>query len=63
MFVVFTCCLPPERSAWGKDALFLFNHPLSQIYLCSGAEAIYICGDFNSRIAAVDDYLLEVDDF
>lgn len=59
--MLFTCYLPPETSVWGKDASFFFNHVMSQIYLCSEVEAILVCGDFNSRIGAFDDYLKEVD--
>ena len=61
-FVVFTCYLPPEMSPWGRDASGFFSHLLSQIYLCSHTDAVYVSGDFNSRVGNLDDYLKEIDD-
>ena len=60
-FVLFSCYLPPEMSHWGRDASSFFAHLLSQIYLFSHLDAIYVCGDVNSRIGGLSDYLNEVD--
>ena len=49
-FVVYSCYLPPEMSPWGRDASSFFAHLSSQIYLFSNLDAIYVVGDFNSRI-------------
>ena len=61
-FVVFSCYLPPEQSKWGRDASSFYSHLLSQVYLYTEADAIYICGDLNSRIGRVDDYINDIDD-
>lgn len=61
-FVVFSCYLPPEQSKWGRDASSFYSHLLSQVYLYTEADAIYICGDLNSGIGRLDDYINDVDD-
>jgi hypothetical protein len=33
-----------------------------QVHLYTEADAIYICGDLNSRIGRLDDYINDVDD-
>lgn len=45
-----------------KGCLVFFNHLLSEMYLCSVLEAIYVCGYFSSRIDAFDDYLKQVNE-
>ena len=32
-FVVFSCCLLPENSPWGRDSTAYFGHLLSQLYV------------------------------
>ena len=54
-FVVFTLYLPPENSPWGRDATSFYSHLLTQIYLHYDADAIILCGDFNSRIGNIND--------
>lgn len=46
-FIIFSCYLPPEGSV---RADWLYNHLLVQIYNLLEADAIYVCGDLNSRI-------------
>ena len=48
-------------SPWGRDASSFFAHLSSQIYLFSNLDAIYVVGDFNSRIGDKLDYVSEVD--
>lgn len=49
-FVVFSCYLSPEGSVRGRDCEVFFAHLLTQMYSLE-VDAIYICGDFNCRIA------------
>ena len=62
IFVVFTCYIPPEKSTWGRDASAVYSQLLSQIYLCSEADAIYLCGDLNGRVGGLYDYVKEIDE-
>ena len=55
IFIVFVCYLPPESSPW--DSSFFFSHLLSQIYLYSEVENIFILGDFNARIGVAQDII------
>lgn len=57
-----SCYIPPEMSVWGRDVSIVYRHLLSQIYLCSEADAIYFCGDLNSRVDGLSDYVKEIDD-
>ena len=54
-FVVFSCYLPPERSNRGRDAQGFFAHILSQIYLFSDCDAIFVSGDLNARLGSMSD--------
>lgn len=60
--MVFTCYIPPKMSVWERDASIVYSHLLSQIYLRSEADAINVCGDLNSRVGELSDYLKEIDD-
>ena len=48
--VVYSVYLPPENSPWGRNATDFFSHLLGQMYLLSDADAIFVCGDLNSRM-------------
>ena len=61
IFIVFVCYLPPESSPWGRDSSFFFSHLVSQIYLYSEVENIFILGDFNARIGVTQDIIETVD--
>ena len=50
-FIIFSCYLPPDKSPWAEPDIF-FEHLISQLYVHSSENAIYICGDFNSRIGS-----------
>ncbi|CAC5405576.1 unnamed protein product [Mytilus coruscus] len=55
-FIVFSCYLPPKNSVWGRDSQGYFAHILSDIYEQCDTDAIFLCGDFNSRIGSLKDY-------
>ena len=55
-FVIISCYLSPESSIWGRDADLYFSHLLALMYIVKG-DAVYICGDMNSRIADLKDYI------
>lgn len=60
-FVVFSCYLPPENSLW-CDVTNFYGHLISLIYSCENVDSMYICGDFNGRIGAVQDFVQGIDD-
>lgn len=60
--VIYACYLPPENSAWGRNADAIFNHILTELYLYSDVDDIFICGDFNSRIVSMCDVDYRIDD-
>lgn len=60
-FVVFSCYLPPENSTRGRDSSSLFTHLLSQVYLHSDSDSLYIMADFNARIGSLSDIIEECD--
>lgn len=60
-FAVLLMLFTPETSFWGRDASTFFAHLSSQMYLFSNLDAIYVVGDFNSRIGDKMDYVKEVD--
>lgn len=59
--ILIGCYLPPEQSTWGRDAVGFYAHLLNIIYNYSESDAIYICGDFNSRIGNKKDYIDVID--
>lgn len=52
--------MSPEGSARGRDCDNFFSHLLTQVYPFE-VDAIYICGDFNNRIANKEDYIGDID--
>jgi hypothetical protein len=60
--VLIACYLPPERSPWGRDACSYFAYILNIIHVhtCS-SDALYSCGDLNSRLGDKQDYVKGVD--
>jgi hypothetical protein len=61
IIVIVSCYLPPEGTIWGRNGATFYEHLLQQMYVHSNADAIYICGDFNSRIADKDDFVPGID--
>ncbi|KAL7370215.1 hypothetical protein ABVT39_022270 [Epinephelus coioides] len=47
-------------STWGRNANLFFSHLIALSYF-TDADSVYICGDFNSRIADLRDYIEEDD--
>ena len=58
--IVIGCYLPPEQSVWGRDAVSFYTHLLNFVYEYSDVDALYICGDLNSRIGNKSDYKLKL---
>lgn len=59
--VIYAVYLPPENSPWGRNATGFYSHLLGQIHLLSDKDAIVVCGDLNSRIGEMTDFILDVD--
>ena len=60
-FIVFSVYLPPENSAWGRDASNVFSHLISTIYL-NEADCFVICSDLNARTGDLKDFVEGIDD-
>ena len=61
--ILIACYLPPERSPWGRDASKFFGHILNCIHIYTNeCDAIYLCGDLNSRLGNKQDYIKGIDD-
>ena len=58
--LVYSCYLPPEGSPWADTTSF-YGHLISQMYLNSFAENIFIAGDFNARIGSRLDFIEDLD--
>ena len=61
-FIVFAVYLPPEDSPWGRNADNFFSYLLSQMYIFSDVDHVFICGDVNARIGNSLDYMPDVDE-
>ena len=61
-FVLYCCYLPPENSHRGWDAVDFYAHLLSDLYLHEYCDMVLLCGDFNSRVGNVQDYITDVDE-
>ena len=59
--VIYSVYLPPENSPWGRNAMEFYSHLLGQIYLLSDNDAIFVCGDVNSRIGGLSDVINDID--
>ena len=59
--VIYAVHLPPENSPWGRNATDFYAHLLGQIYLLSDKDAIFVCGDLNSRIGELSDIISDID--
>ena len=58
---VTTGYLPPENSPWGRDAEFFCSNLLTLIYNLE-CDNFILCGELNSRIGSLHDYVENVDD-
>ena len=61
--ILFACYLPPDNSIWGRDLNAFCCHLLTQLYLHQHADNVILCGDFNSRIGDLKDYVEGIDDY
>lgn len=59
-FIVISCYLSPETSTWGCNADLFFAHLLSLKY-AADVDSVYICGELNSCIVHLKDYVEEDD--
>ena len=55
------CYLPPEGSSSRVDAQDFYDNLLAQIYRYQNMGPYFICGDFNSRLGDMCDYVEGVD--
>ncbi len=62
--IVFTACvcyLPPQYSVRSTDATEIYHSLLGKLYLYQNMGPLHICGDFNSRIWDMADYIEGID--
>ncbi|CAC5362699.1 unnamed protein product [Mytilus coruscus] len=59
----YTCViyLPPEFSSRSINAHNFFDVLMEQIYTIPNGKLVYLCGDFNSRIGDMDDFITGID--
>lgn len=62
VFNLCVCYLPPEGSTRNIDVNDFYETLLAQVYLYQNDGLFSICGDFNSRISNMTDYIEGVDD-
>ena len=55
------CYLPPDNSSRQVDVHSFFDNLLTGIYTYQSLGTMFICGDFNSRCGAENDFILGVD--
>ena len=58
--LVYSCYLPPEGSPWADTSSF-YGHLISQLYLNSYADNVFVAGDFNARIGSRLDFIEHMD--
>ena len=56
--VVFCIYLPPENSKYGKNNEQTLNKLVLELYQLCDSDYVFICGDFNARIAGKNDCAL-----
>ena len=56
------CYLPPENSLYGRDALHFYSHILSYMYQYHHCDAVYMCGDLNSKLGKSPDVIPGIDE-
>ena len=56
------CYLPPEDSSSNVNAQEYYDNLLAQFYRYKDIGIAYMCGDFNSRIGDLEDYIEGTDD-
>ena len=59
--IVFSCYLPPENSARGRDAQAFFSHLLTMVYTHCYCDKMFLVGDFNARIGKLADIIFDCD--
>ncbi len=60
-YAIYSCYLPPINSIYGRDSTAFFSHLLTEIYKNCDVDGLIICGDFNSRIGDLLDFVPEID--
>ena len=60
-FCICVCYLPPENSTRAVNVNEVFDALITQIYTYQTYTIQFICGDFNSRVSDMDDYIAGVD--
>ena len=60
-FIVYSCYLPPENSARGRDAQSFFAHLLTEKYVHSDIDDLFVGADFNARIGLLSDTIFYCD--
>ena len=60
-FCVCVVYLPPEHSARSVNIHDFFDTLMSQIHIIPSGNPFYLCGDWNSRVANIEDYIQGID--
>ena len=60
--IIVGCYLPPQNSLYGRDALYFHSHMLSYMYQYYNCDAVYMCGDLNSKLGKSPDFIPGIDE-
>ncbi|CAG2201678.1 unnamed protein product [Mytilus edulis] len=60
-FFVCVVYLPPEHSARSVNIHDFFDTLMSNIYTIPNGSPFYLCGDWNSRVSDIEDYIQGID--
>ncbi|CAC5407386.1 unnamed protein product [Mytilus coruscus] len=60
-FFVCVVYLPPEHSARSVNINDFFDTLMSKIYTIPNGSPLYLCGDWNSRVSDIEDYIQGID--
>ncbi len=60
-FIVGNCYLAPYNSIYGNISTEFVAHLITQLYLNSEVDSIYVCGDYNAKIGNLTDVMEDID--
>ncbi len=59
--IIYNCYLAPYTSVYGNNSTDYLAHLITELYLHSEADIVYVCGDLNGRIGNLKDDISDID--
>ncbi len=59
--IIYNCYLAPYTSVYCNKSTDFFAHFITELYINSEAEIIYVCGDLNGRTGNLKDLIDDID--